>query len=175
MAKVKQMILDGVRDYIVSHVAGKGTAKEMWDALPTLYQSSSKQQKMFFQEKLKSIRMQKGESIGGFLTRIQEVHDQLAVVGEALQPTELEELRRALLKSTISGSSNKGMKSGKEEENVALASKSPSQGHGEKKKKKDLSKVKCFRCGEFGHYNTQCPFRKKDKWEKQDRRHCQLK
>ena len=36
------------------------------------------------------------------------------------------------------------------------------------KNKKDLSKVKCFRCGEFGHYNTQCPLRKKDKQEKQD-------
>jgi len=44
----------------------------------------------------------------------------------------------------------------KEEENVALASKSPSQKQGEqKKKKKDLSKVKCFRGGEFGHYSTQ--------------------
>lgn len=43
-----------------------------------------------------------------------------------------------------------------------FASKGPSQGQGEKKKK-DISKVKCFRCGEFGHYNTHCPRRKKDK------------
>ena len=45
----------------------------------------------------------------------------------------------------------------------------PVGGRGElRKKKKDLSKVKCFRCGELGHYNTQCPLRKKDKQEKQD-------
>lgn len=64
-------------------------------------------------------------------------------------------MRRALVKSTISGSNSKIVKSEKEEENVAFASKGPSQGQGEqKKKKKDLSKVKCFRCGELGHYST---------------------
>jgi len=36
------------------------------------------------------------------------------------------ELRCSLLKSTISGSNNKGMKSEKEEEDVALSSKGPS-------------------------------------------------
>jgi len=76
-----------------------------------------------------------------------------------------EELRRALLKISINGSSSNGPKVVKEEENVALASKGSSQRQGEQRKK-DLSKVKCFRCGELGHYNTQCPLRKKDKEEK---------
>lgn len=37
MAKAKWLILDGVRDHIVSHLVAKNTAKEMWDALATLY------------------------------------------------------------------------------------------------------------------------------------------
>jgi hypothetical protein len=30
------------------------------------------------------------------------------------------------------------------------------------KKKKDMSKVKCFTCHKFGHYAGQCPHRKKE-------------
>ena len=37
MAKANRMILDGVKDHVVCHVASRGTAKEMWDALATLY------------------------------------------------------------------------------------------------------------------------------------------
>jgi len=37
MAKAKRMILDGVKDHVVWHIVSKRTAKEMWDALATLY------------------------------------------------------------------------------------------------------------------------------------------
>lgn len=79
-----------------------------------------------------------------------------------------EDLRLSLVKGTTSSSSSKGPKVEEEEEDIALvnkgkAEKAPSQGQGSKggeKKKKDLSKIKCFRCGEFGHYNTRCPYKK---------------
>ena len=59
----------------------------------------------------------------------------------------------------------------KEEENVALAS----NGQREQRRRKDISKVKCFRCGELGHYNTQSPLRKKDKEEKHDQQAASTK
>ena len=85
-------------------------------------------------------------------------------------------MRLALVRRNLCGSSNEGLKSVKEDDNVTLASKGKakkgpslgqgSQGGGEKKKK-DLSKIKSFRCVEFGHYSTWCLQRKKDKQEKQ--------
>lgn len=59
-------------------------AKEMWDALSELFQSSSEQREMFLQEKLRSTRMQKGKSIDAFITQIQEVLNRWSIVGEVL-------------------------------------------------------------------------------------------
>ena len=44
-----------------------------------------------------------------------------------------------------------------DEEDVALASKK------QPKKKKDLSKIKCFQCSEMEHFASHCPEKKKDK------------
>lgn len=49
MDKAKRMILDGVKDHLVCHVASKATAKEMWDALATLYQGSSTHWNMYLE------------------------------------------------------------------------------------------------------------------------------
>jgi len=75
------------------------------------------------------------------------------------------ELRRNLVKCKLDRSNSSGSKPKEEEENAALASKGQQE---QRNKKKDVSKIKCFRCGEFGHYTTQCPLRKKDKDEKHD-------
>ena len=41
IAKERYLILDGVRDHVVCHIASKATARDMWQALETLYQGSS--------------------------------------------------------------------------------------------------------------------------------------
>ena len=46
------------------------------------------------------------------------------------------------------------------EENVALIAK---KGKGKMKVEKDLSKVRCYACNEFGHYAGHCPSKKKKK------------
>ena len=44
-AQSKRLILDGVGDHIASHIAGKGTAREMWETLSTLYQGTFEQRR----------------------------------------------------------------------------------------------------------------------------------
>ena len=75
IVKAKRMILDGVKDHVVCHVANKGTAKERWDAFATLYQGSSQQRKMYLEQKLRSAKMQKGECVDPFLTKLEETCD----------------------------------------------------------------------------------------------------
>ena len=49
MARAKSIILDGVKDHIVPHIAEKNTTHEMWEALTKLYQHTSVQRKMLLE------------------------------------------------------------------------------------------------------------------------------
>lgn len=62
-----------------------------------------------------------------------------------------EEMRRDLVKVKIDGSNRSRSKSKEEEDNAVLALKGQQE---QRRRKKDVSKIKCFRCGEMGHYAT---------------------
>ena len=79
-AKAKCMILDGVKDHVIPHIAEKTMAREMWETLTTLYQGSSMQRKMLLENQLRSYQMQKGGEIDSFLLRLQGICDQLTSV-----------------------------------------------------------------------------------------------
>jgi len=61
MAKAKCIILGGVKDHVVQHIAEKETTKEMWNALKKLYQQTLVQRKMLLENQLRSYQMQKEE------------------------------------------------------------------------------------------------------------------
>jgi len=52
--KEKHMILDGVKDHVIPNLVEKNTAREMWEALTTLYQGYSMQWKMLLENQLSS-------------------------------------------------------------------------------------------------------------------------
>jgi hypothetical protein len=59
-AKVKSIILDGVKDHVIPHLYGKTTRKDMWKALSDLYQPKNQNMVMVLRERLRSSKMAKG-------------------------------------------------------------------------------------------------------------------
>ena len=76
--------MDAVKDHVIPHISGKDHAHEMWSALTRLFQSTNENRNMVLREKLKNIKMVKGEACMAYLTRISQVRDELAAVGVAI-------------------------------------------------------------------------------------------
>jgi hypothetical protein len=78
-----------VEDHLIPHFAKKKTTKEMWDALKNLYEAKNENPKMALKDKLHDTKMGKGESVASYLTRVSQVKDELAAVGEVISDLEL--------------------------------------------------------------------------------------
>jgi hypothetical protein len=87
--KVKRTICDAVRDHIIPHLTGTTCAFEMWASLCKLYESSNENRIMVLHDRLRGIRMLKDESVTSFLHRYTQIRDELAAVGEIVNPNSL--------------------------------------------------------------------------------------
>ena len=80
-AKCRRILLEGVKDHIVSSLHGKTSPYLMWKALTDLFQSKSDQRKLVLKDKLKNINMEKGDSMPKYLTKSIQCKDELESVG----------------------------------------------------------------------------------------------
>jgi gag-polypeptide of LTR copia-type len=192
-AKAQRIILDGVKDHLIPHLAEKKTAKEMWDALKNLFEAKNENWKMALKAKLHDTKMGKEESVSSYLTRVAQVKDELAVVGEVILDSELVRIAlngftkdwEVFVKCVVGRehlpdwsrlwddftqeeirerSQSSDQKTDRVDENVALVAKSKKKGSSAR----DLSKVRCFCCNKLGHLASQCPERKKKKKESEE-------
>jgi hypothetical protein len=81
VAKARRILLEGVRDHIVSNLHGKATPYAMWKALMDLFQNNSDHRKLALKDKLRKIKMEKGDSIPKYLTKFVQCRDELGSVG----------------------------------------------------------------------------------------------
>ena len=61
--------MEGVGDHIVSSLHGKATPFSMWKDLMELFQSNSDHRKLALKDKLRKIKMEKGDNIPKYLTK----------------------------------------------------------------------------------------------------------
>eukprot|EP00253_Pinus_taeda_P003759 PITA_03759 len=79
-AKCQRILLEGVKDTIVSSLHGKASPYLMWKALIDLFQRKSDQRKLVLKDKLKNIKCEKGDSIPKYLTKFTQCQDELGSV-----------------------------------------------------------------------------------------------
>ena len=51
-AQTKRLIIDGFKDHMIPHIAGKTTANDMWVALDTIYQGGFVQRRMLLENQM---------------------------------------------------------------------------------------------------------------------------
>jgi hypothetical protein len=61
----------------------------MWEALRNLFEPKNSNRKMALKDKLHDSKMAKGEDVASYLTRLTQVKDELAAMGEIISEAEL--------------------------------------------------------------------------------------
>jgi hypothetical protein len=69
VVKVRRILLEGVRDHIVSSLHGKTTPYVMWKVLTDLFQNNSDHRKLVLKDKIRKIKMEKSDTIPKYLTK----------------------------------------------------------------------------------------------------------
>jgi hypothetical protein len=82
--RAKRIIADSIKDHLIPYVSSKKSPKEMFDALNNLYEGKNINHKMNLRTQLKNTRMQKGESIQEYFSRISQFKEQLEAIRDTI-------------------------------------------------------------------------------------------
>jgi hypothetical protein len=88
-AKAKRIIFDSFKDSIMPPMTSLMTAKDCMDTLVNLYEKQAPSQKRTLKHKIKYLKMDKGESVASFYSRIAQIRDQLLVTGVTVDDDDL--------------------------------------------------------------------------------------
>jgi len=87
--KAKKNIVDFIHKPLVAYISGLDTSKEMYDTLVGMFKVNNENQIVFLKNKLKDIKMDRGESIQSYFMRIIKNKNDLLSIGEVVGDREL--------------------------------------------------------------------------------------
>ena len=74
---------------MVAYISNLETTKEMYDKLVGMFKVNNANQVLFLKNKLKDIKMDRGESIQSYFMKITEIKNDLLSIGEVIGDREL--------------------------------------------------------------------------------------
>jgi hypothetical protein len=78
--KAKRIIADSIKDHLIPRVSSKDTTKDMFDALTRMYEGRNINRKMNLRTQLKNTKMQKGETVQDYFSRVSQFKEQLEAI-----------------------------------------------------------------------------------------------
>lgn len=168
-AKAQELIVTRMEEEPVSYLFSCNSSHEMWSKLQSVYDKESTVSVHLLQQRFFGMQIEEGESISKYFQRVEEIRIKLKVAGEPISenmvitkilmtlPEPFKHFRSAwesvpsekqTLKDLISRLLLEEERTSSNEETVALAASSSPQ--------VSNKIVKCFNCGEVGHYAKFC-------------------
>jgi hypothetical protein len=89
MIKAKRIIANSIKDHLIPQVSSKNTPKDMFDALTRMYEGKNINRKMNLRTQLKNTKMQKGETVQDYFSRVSQFKERLEAIGDKLDEDEL--------------------------------------------------------------------------------------
>jgi hypothetical protein len=89
MVRAKRIIADSIKDHFIPQVSFKNTPKEIFDSLTRMYEGRNINRKMNLRNQLKNTKMQKGEIVHDYFSRVSQFKEQQEEIGDKLDEDEI--------------------------------------------------------------------------------------
>lgn len=88
--KDKKIIIDPLKDQLITYVSKIKTSKEMYDRMTRMHEVNNLRNIIPLRNKLKDTKMKNGETIQAYFMRISKVKDQVLSIREIISNRDLE-------------------------------------------------------------------------------------
>ena len=89
MVRAKRILSNSIKDHLIPHVSELQTPKEMFEALTRIYESKTTSRKLLLRHQLRNVMMDNSETMSTYFTRVFQIKDQLAAIGDPIEEKEL--------------------------------------------------------------------------------------